>query len=44
MHAPAIGQLAAEIMLDGRALAMDAGPFRPTRFAEGKAHPVSDLL
>ena len=44
MHAPAIGQLAAEIVLDGRAQTIDARPFRPTRFAEGEAHPVGDLL
>ena len=44
MHAPAVGQLAAELALDGRATALDAHPFRPTRFAEGEAFPVSDLL
>ena len=44
MHAPAIGQLAAEIIVDGRAHTLDAHPFRPTRFAEGQAHPVIDLL
>jgi sarcosine oxidase subunit beta len=44
MHSPAIGQLVAEIVLDGRAHTIDAHPFRPSRFAEGDAHPVSDLL
>lgn len=44
MHAPALGQLAAELLVDGRAGAFDVHPLRPTRFAEGEAHPVSDLL
>ncbi|GLC28444.1 NAD(P)/FAD-dependent oxidoreductase [Roseisolibacter agri] len=44
MHAPAIGQLVAELILDGRTGALDARPFRPSRFAEGDALPVSDLL
>jgi sarcosine oxidase subunit beta len=44
MHAPAIGQLVAELILDGGTGALDARPFRPTRFAEGDALPVSDLL
>jgi sarcosine oxidase subunit beta len=44
MHAPAVGQLVAELILDGRASALDVHPFRPSRFAEGDAHPVSDLL
>ena len=45
MHAPAIGQLAAELILDGDArTTVDTHPFRPTRFAEGQPHPVSDLL
>jgi sarcosine oxidase subunit beta len=44
MHAPAVGQLVAELIVDGRAGALDIHPFRPTRFAEGDAHPVSDLL
>ncbi|MDF1503253.1 FAD-dependent oxidoreductase [Roseisolibacter sp. H3M3-2] len=44
MHAPATGLLASELALDGRATTLDARPFRPTRFAEGEAFPVSDLL
>lgn len=44
MHAPAIGQLVAELVLDGRTGALDVRPFRPSRFAEGDALPVSDLL
>jgi sarcosine oxidase, subunit beta len=35
MHSPAIGQLLAEIMLDGAASSMDVHPLRPSRFAEG---------
>ena len=44
MHAPALGQLLAEIMSDGAATAMDVAPLRPTRFAEGAANPVSGVL
>ena len=35
MHAPAIGQLVAEIILDGRARTLDVSPLRPSRFKEG---------
>ena len=44
MHAPALGQLLAEIIVDGRASTLDVGPLRPGRFAEGDLNPVSDLL
>ena len=44
MHAPALGQLLAEIMSDGAAVTMDVGPLRPARFVEGAANPVSGLL
>lgn len=44
MHSPAVGQLAAELLLDGATTSMDVAPLRPTRFAEGDALPVSDLL
>ncbi len=44
MHAPALGQLLAEIMSDGQATTLDASPLRPSRFAEGALHPVSGLL
>jgi sarcosine oxidase subunit beta len=43
MHAPALGQLLAEIMTGG-ATTLDASPLRPSRFAEGKTNPVSELL
>jgi sarcosine oxidase, subunit beta len=44
MHAPALGQLLAEIMSDGAATALDVTPLRPTRFAEGAPNPASGLL
>ena len=44
MHSPALGQLLAEIMSDGRAATLDVTALRPTRFAEGEPNPVSGLL
>ena len=44
MHAPALGQLVAEEILDGRATAVDVAPLRPERFAEGRASTVPDLF
>ncbi len=44
MHAPALGQLLAEIICDGRATTIDVDALRPERFAEGKLNPVSELL
>lgn len=44
MHAPALGQLLAEIVVDGKATSLDASPLRPERFLEGKPNPVSELL
>jgi sarcosine oxidase, subunit beta len=44
MHAPALGQLLAEIMSDGAASSLDVRALRPTRFAEGDPNPVSGLL
>jgi len=44
MHAPALGQLLAEIMSDGAASSLDVGALRPSRFAEGRPNPVSGLL
>jgi glycine/D-amino acid oxidase-like deaminating enzyme len=44
MHAPALGQLLAEIVCEGRAATLDARPLRPERFEEGDANPVSELL
>jgi glycine/D-amino acid oxidase-like deaminating enzyme len=44
MHAPALGQLLAEIICEGRASSLDVSPLDPGRFAAGKANPVSELL
>lgn len=44
MHAPALGQLLAELMSDGAATTLDLSPLRPSRFAEGRPNPVSELL
>jgi sarcosine oxidase subunit beta len=44
MHAPALGQLLAECMSDGRATSLDIDALRPGRFAEGDLNPVSGLL
>jgi len=38
MHAPAIGRLIAEIILDGQATSLDITPLSITRFREGTAH------
>jgi sarcosine oxidase subunit beta len=39
MHAPALGQLLAEIILEGKARTLDVRPLRPERFAEGEPNP-----
>jgi sarcosine oxidase subunit beta len=44
MHSPALGQLLAEIILDGRAASLDVMPLRPSRFAEGRPNPRDDVL
>lgn len=44
MHAPALGHLLAEIILDGRATTIDAHALRPARFAEGEPVESVDLL
>jgi sarcosine oxidase, subunit beta len=44
MHAPALGQLAAELLTIGEARALDISALRPSRFAEGRANPSSSLL
>lgn len=36
MHAPALGQLVSEIILDGRPKALDISSLRPSRFQEGR--------
>ena len=44
MHAPAHGQLLAEIMLDGAASTLAAHALRPSRFAEGETNLAPTLL
>jgi sarcosine oxidase, subunit beta len=44
MHAPALGQLLAEIILDGAAATLDVHRLRPERFAEGDPNPAPDFL
>jgi glycine/D-amino acid oxidase-like deaminating enzyme len=44
MHAPALGQLLAEIICDGNASTLDVTALRPSRFDEGAPNPVSGLL
>jgi sarcosine oxidase subunit beta len=44
MHAPALGQLLAEIILDGAAHSLDVHALRPERFAEGEPNIGPDLL
>jgi len=44
MHSPAIGQLLAEIILDGAARTVDVHCLRPTRFAEGQPVASPEFL
>lgn len=44
MHAPALGQLLAEMILTGRATSLDAHALRPARFLEGAPNPAPVLL
>jgi sarcosine oxidase subunit beta len=44
MHAPALGQLLAEIILDGEAKALDVRALRPTRFEEGEPNVAPEFL
>ncbi len=44
MHAPALGRLLAEIILDGRARTLDTTALRPSRFAEGRPNPEDAIL
>jgi sarcosine oxidase subunit beta len=44
MHAPALGQLLAEIVTDGRALSLDVSPLAPDRFLRGRPLPSSEVL
>lgn len=44
MHAPAIGELLAELIMRGEARAMDVRPLRPSRFAEGEPNDLTEFL
>ncbi|MGH7585774.1 MAG: NAD(P)/FAD-dependent oxidoreductase, partial [Gemmatimonadales bacterium] len=44
MHSPALGQLLAEVILDGRATSLDIHALRPERFAEGQPNVGTGLL
>jgi sarcosine oxidase subunit beta len=44
MHAPALGQLLAEVISDGAASTMDVSPLRPSRFAEDDLNSVPEML
>jgi sarcosine oxidase, subunit beta len=44
MHSPALGQLLAEIMCDGKATTLDVRALRVERFGEGELNRVSELL
>jgi glycine/D-amino acid oxidase-like deaminating enzyme len=44
MHAPALGQLLAEIICDGHASTLDVTALRPSRFDEGAPNAVSGLM
>jgi sarcosine oxidase, subunit beta len=43
MHAPALGQLVTEVLLDNP-LSLDISALRPSRFTEGDPNPVRSLL
>ena len=44
MHAPALGALVAEIVLDGTATSLDVTALRPDRFASAEPHGARELL
>jgi sarcosine oxidase subunit beta len=44
MHAPALGQLLAEIIVHKQARSLDVRALRPTRFIEGEPNSTSDIL
>ena len=44
MHAPALGALVAEIVVDGAATSLDVTALRPERFASAQAHGARELL
>lgn len=44
MHSPVLGQLLAEIILDGAAHTLDVHALRPSRFAEGQPNTAPEIL
>jgi sarcosine oxidase subunit beta len=44
MHAPALGQLTAEMLTTGASRSLDVSPLRPSRFREGRPNPIRSLL
>jgi sarcosine oxidase subunit beta len=44
MHAPALGELLAELISDGRFSSLDATVLRPSRFEEGSPIPAPGLI
>jgi hypothetical protein len=44
MHAPALGQLLSEVILDGAASTLDIHALRPSRFAENEPNLSPTLL
>lgn len=44
MHSPALGQLVAEMIVDGAASSMDVHPLRPSRFVEGQPNAAPEFL
>jgi sarcosine oxidase subunit beta len=44
MHSPALGQLLAEIILDGSATTLDAAPLAAERFTTGRAFAAPEVL
>jgi sarcosine oxidase subunit beta len=44
MHAPALGQVLAEIIVHGAARSLDVRVLRPSRFAEGEPNRAPEIL
>jgi sarcosine oxidase subunit beta len=44
MHAPALGQLLAEMIVHGASRSLDVRALRPSRFAEGEPNATPEIL
>jgi sarcosine oxidase subunit beta len=44
MHSAVLGELLAEVIVDGAARSLDITALRPSRFAEGRPNPQSEIL